>query len=160
MSGNAPRIRPAQPADIPALCTLINAAFAIETFLEGTRTDPQRLAAMLATGTILLLEDPEGAPAASIYTELRGQAGYVGMLAVSPARQSGALGRRMIHAAEDHLRRQGCSHIEITVLSLRPELLAPYRRYGFVEVARQPMAPNRTLAIAQDCHEIVLRKPL
>jgi hypothetical protein len=66
----------------------------------------------------------------------------------------------MVHAAEQHLHHQGCLHIEITVLSLRPELLAPYRRYGFVEIARQPMAPNRTMAVAEDCHEIVLRKPL
>ena len=39
-------IRPAIEVDRPRLISLINAAFAVETFLEGTRTDEERLAAM------------------------------------------------------------------------------------------------------------------
>jgi len=50
-------IRLAIPSDRPRLIPLINAAFAIETFLEGTRTDDERLAAMMQKGEILLAED-------------------------------------------------------------------------------------------------------
>ena len=153
-------IRRAEAGDIPALCGLVNGAFAIERFLEGTRTDPERLAGMLARGAVLLLAGADGAPVACIYTEVRGGTGYVGMLAVEPGRQTGTPGRRMMRAAEEHLRAAGCEAIEISVLSLRPELVGPYERYGFRVVGRQAMAPNRTMAVDAVCEEIVMRKGL
>jgi hypothetical protein len=42
------RIRLATEADIPHLVPMINAAFTVETFLEGTRTDHQRFSALTA----------------------------------------------------------------------------------------------------------------
>ncbi len=110
-------IRSATPADADRLIPLINAAFAVETFLQGPRTDPERLSAAMRKGTILLAEDREGRLAASIYVELRGDRGYAGMLAVDPARQRSGIGAQMMAAAEDHLRRQGFTALDITVLS-------------------------------------------
>ena len=77
MNAPAPalRIRLATPADRPRLIPLINAAFAIETFLEGTRTDEERLSAMMKKGEILVSEDASGRLLASIYAELRGNRG-------------------------------------------------------------------------------------
>ena len=46
-------IRTASAADCPSLIPLINAAFSIETFLEGTRTDESRLTAMMEKGATL-----------------------------------------------------------------------------------------------------------
>jgi hypothetical protein len=46
--------------DRPRLIAMINAAFAIETFLEGARTDKQRFTAMMRKGEILLDEDNAG----------------------------------------------------------------------------------------------------
>jgi hypothetical protein len=46
-SSSSIRIRLATDDDRPRLIPLINAAFAIETFLEGTRTDEERLATMM-----------------------------------------------------------------------------------------------------------------
>ena len=77
-------IRPASPADRPRLIPVINAAFAIETFLEGTRTDDEHLAAMMQKGEILLVEDSSGQILACIYAETHGTRGYLGMLAVNP----------------------------------------------------------------------------
>lgn len=71
--------------DRPQLIGLINSAFSIEKFLEGTRTDEERLAATMEKGTILLAEDGSGHIVASVYMELRGGRGYLGMLAVDPA---------------------------------------------------------------------------
>ena len=152
-------IRLAEAEDIPALCGLVNRAFAIERFLEGTRTDPERLAGMLGRGAVLLAA-AGGVPVACIFAEVRGDTGYVGMLAVEPGRQTGTLGRRMMRAAEEYLRAAGCAAIEICVLSLRPELVGPYERYGFRVVGRQEMAPNRTMAVDAVCEEIVMRKGL
>jgi len=95
------RIRAAVPKDSPRLIPLINSAFSVETFLEGPRTDEQRLGAAMVKGTILVGEDSGGRLLASIYTELRGKHGYAGMLAVDPEHQKSGLGRRMMEAAED-----------------------------------------------------------
>ena len=50
-------VRLATEADRPRLIPLINSAFAIETFLEGTRTDEECLAGMMQKGTILAAEN-------------------------------------------------------------------------------------------------------
>jgi ribosomal protein S18 acetylase RimI-like enzyme len=154
------RIRPAAAPDRAHLIPLINSAFSVETFLEGPRTDEERLTASMEKGTILVAEDGDGHLLASIYTELRGKHGYVGMLAVDPAHQRSRLGRRMMETAEERFRSQGCEAVEITVLSLRPELLPIYRRFGFVETGTEEFHYPHPLAPGLECHCIVMRKPI
>ena len=152
--------RIATAADKPRLIEMINAAFAVETFLEGTRTDEERLTAMMQKGEILLGEDDRGMIVASIYTELRGKSGYLGMLAVDPAQQRGGTGKRMLQEAERRFRELGCEAVDITVLSLRPELPPIYRRFGFVETGTEPFTPSRPLRDGLECHCIVMSKEL
>jgi ribosomal protein S18 acetylase RimI-like enzyme len=154
------RIRPATTADRDRLIPLINSAFSVEIFLHGPRTDEDRLAAAMDKGTILVAEDPEGGLRASIYTELRDRHGYAGMLAVDPVYQGGGLGRRMMKAAEEGFRARGCDAVEITVLSLRPELMPIYKRFGFVETGTEPFHYPHPLTPGLECHCIVMRKPL
>ena len=154
------RIRPATATDRPHLIPLINSAFSVETFLQGPRTDEARLSGAMEKGTILLAEDGEGRVLASIYTELRAAHGYVGMLAVDPSHQRSRLGRRMMEAAEELFRIHGCDVVEITVLSLRPELLPIYRRFGFVETGTEEFHYPHPLAPGLECHCIVMQKRL
>ena len=157
-------VRLASNADIPRLIPLINAAFSIETFLEGTRTDDERLSAMMRKGAILAAEDDFGRFLGCVYTEVRpepsGVRGYLGQLAVDPAYQRARLGRLIVQAAEDYLRRQGCEAVDITVLSLRPELPPIYRRYGYVETGTEEFKPSRPLVSGAVCHCIVMSKQL
>jgi predicted N-acetyltransferase YhbS len=153
-------IRPAVTADRPRLIPLINSAFSIETFFEGTRTDEQRLAEMMSKGTILAAEDGDGQLLGCIYVEVRGARGYLGQLAVDPAHQGKGLGRRLMAAGEEHLHRQGCEAVEITVLSLRPELPPLYRRFGYVETGTEEFHPSRPLKPGVECHCIVMSKKL
>jgi len=153
-------IRLATSADRPRLIPLINAAFAIETFLEGTRTDDERLAAMMQKGEILLAEDSEGNAIACIYAETNGNRGYLGQLAVDPAHQRSGLGKQMLAASEAHFRTKGCVAIDITVLSLRPELLPIYKRLGFVETGTEEFHMSRALKDNQPCHCIKMEKLL
>jgi|ERR1035437_5058020 ribosomal protein S18 acetylase RimI-like enzyme len=153
-------IRRATPVDHPRLIPLINSAFSVETFLQGPRTDQDRLAASMEKGTILMAEDDNGLLLASVYTELRGARGYLGMLAVDPAHQRSGLGRRMIEAAEEHLRRHGCQAVDITVLSLRPELPPLYRKYGFIETGTEEFVYPHPIKDGQQCHCIVMSKQL
>ena len=153
-------IRLATPADRPRLISLINSAFAIETFLEGTRTDDQRLTAMMEKGEILLAENSSGQIFACVYAEIKGARGYLGQLAVDPAHQRGTLGKQMLAAAEHHFRARECKVIDISVLSLRPELLPIYRRLGFVETGTEEFNMSRALKDGQQCHCIKMSKPL
>lgn len=155
-----PRVREATAADADRLIPLINAAFAVETFLKGPRTDPERLAAAIKNGAILLAEDAGGGIAASVYVELRGNRGYAGMLAVNPGRQRTGLGARMMGEAEAYLRRHGCEAVDITVLSLRPELPPLYRKLGFVETGTEPFVYPHPIEGGRKCYCIVMSKPL
>jgi predicted N-acetyltransferase YhbS len=113
-------------------------------------------------GTILLLQAdvPSGPILASVYTELRGNRGYLGQLAVAPVHQGSGLARCLIRAAEDAFRSQGCVAIDISVLSLRPELPRIYRRFGYIESGTEPFLPHAPLAPGQNCHCIVMSKRL
>jgi predicted N-acetyltransferase YhbS len=152
------RFRLATAADQPRLIAMVNSAFSIETFLEGTRTDPERLEAMMQKGAILLAEDDRGQLVASVYFEVRGKRGYLGMLAVDPARQGAGLSRLVVAAAEERLRREGCLAVDISVLSLRPELLPIYRRFGFVETGTEEFKFSRAFREDVECHCILMSK--
>jgi len=154
------RIRLATSADVPAIIVVVNAAFSIETFLEGTRTDEKRMADMMAKGEFLVAEDGSGRIVASIYTETNGERGYCGMLAVDPSHQGSSLFRRMAKAVEEHCRNRGCTHLDISVLNLRPELPPVYRRMGFVEVGTEEFHLTQRLKAGMDAHCIIMRKQL
>jgi len=161
--GNAPSLlfRAATAADAPRLISLVNSAYSIETFLEGTRTDDERLAAMMGKGRILIAEDGAGRLLTCVYIEVRGSRGYLGLLAVDPAHQGSGLARRVIQAAEDRLRDEGCEAVDIVVLSLRPELLPIYRRFGYIETGiEEDFRPTRPLAPGFECHGIRMSKQL
>jgi len=159
-AGSAICFREAVAADRPQLIALINAAFAVETFLEGTRTDEIRLTAMMDKGVILVAEDGHGRLLGSIYTERHGARGYLGMLAVDPVRQGMGLGRKLVAAAEDRFRRQGCEAADIVVLSLRTELLPIYRRFGYVETGTEELQIPQALRPGHQCHGIAMSKKL
>ncbi|HZR29146.1 MAG TPA: GNAT family N-acetyltransferase [Terriglobales bacterium] len=161
------RIRVATAADVAAIIAIVNAAFSIETFIDGTRTDEERMAELMRTGGFLVAEDGaehqgegSGRIVAAVYTELRGERGYFGMLAVNPARQGSGLGRRMIEAAEDYLRQHGCKHVDIIVLSPRADLPPFYHKLGYLEIRREAARTSRPLKEGVECHGIIMSKAL
>jgi len=153
-------IRVATPADMAAMIPIVNSAFSIESFVDGTRTDQERMAAMMRTGEFLVAEDLSGRIVASVYAERKNDRAYLGMLAVDPSRQGSGLGRRMTQAVEDYCRQHGCKYIDITVLSLRPELLPLYRKLGFVETGTEEFHPSVPLKEGVECYGITMTKTL
>ena len=152
--------RLAEVADQARLIVLVNSAFSVETFLEGTRTDSKRLAEDMRKGRVVVAEDGGGRLMGCVYAEVRGARGYLGMLAVDPAWQRAHIGRRIIEAAEEHLRHQGCEAVDILVLSLRPELPPIYRRHGYIETGTEEFHSPRPLKPGTECHCIVMSKQL
>jgi len=152
-------IRAATAGDVPEMIRVVNAAFAIETFLEGPRTDEARMAAMTSKGAFLVAE-AGGRMVACVYVEQRGERGYFGMLAVDPGSQGKGLGRAMVEAAENYCRSRGCIAVDISVLSLRPELLPLYQKLGYVKIGTEEFQPSRPLKDGILCHIVILSKQL
>jgi ribosomal protein S18 acetylase RimI-like enzyme len=153
-------IRSAISSDIPAIVAVVNAAYAIETFLSGTRTDAEGVAEMMQTGEFLVAEDTSVGMAACVWTQVRGERGYLGMLAVEPSRQGTGLGRTMVEAAERHCCSCGCKYTDITVLSLRPELLPFYRKLRYREIGTEEFHPPPCRRVEVECHLIKMSKAL
>jgi ribosomal protein S18 acetylase RimI-like enzyme len=140
---------------------MINAAFTVETFLEGTRTDFERLSAYFRKGEVLLGEEASGQLIGSIYTERRLPRGYLGMLAIDPAHQRAGHGRTLMAAGEEHLRGKGCVAVDISVIEWRTELPPIYRKLGYVETTIEDFQPSQKLKPGiPPCRIIVMSKPL
>jgi GNAT superfamily N-acetyltransferase len=154
------RVRVASEADAAAIASIINAAFAIETFIEGMRTDARRVAQMMRLGDFLTALDRSEQIVASVYVEARAARGYFGMLAVDPMYQGKGFGARMVRAAEDYCRERACKAMDITVLSLRLELLPFYHRLGYQESGKEEFHPARPLKAGASCYSILLSKSL
>lgn len=154
------QVRVASDADAAPIAAVTNSAFAIETFLEGMRTDPQRVAEMMRQGTFLICAGRDEQVVASVYLKTRDARGYFSMLAVDPLYQGKRIGILMVRAAEDFCRERGCRAMDITVLSLRPELLPFYHRLGYAETGTEDFHPSRPLKANATCHSILMSRNL
>ncbi|ABF40190.1 GCN5-related N-acetyltransferase [Candidatus Koribacter versatilis Ellin345] len=152
-------IRIANAADIPAMLGVINAAFAIETFLEGQRADAARIEEMMEKGKFFVVLD-NGEIVASIYVEPRGERSLLAMLAVHPKKQGSPLAFRLARAAEAHCREQGCKFADITVLSQRTELPPVYERFGYRLTGTKEFESTQQLKDGVQCHTLLLTKEL
>lgn len=155
---NMTSLRKAEPRDIESVTALVNDAFRIERFfVEGDRTNPDNVRAMMDKGEFLLLEADDEL-IACVYVELRGAAGYFGMLAVAAAQKGKGLGRLLVKEAEDYCRAASCAEMELLIVNLREELPGFYERLGYRAVGTQPFTPG--IAIKQPCHFVKMTKPL
>jgi len=151
-------IRAAAEADIADIVRIINLAYRVEDFfIEGDRTDDDGVRAMLASGRVLVL-DEDGAVTGCVYLKLAGDRGYFGPLAVDPTRQGGGRARALIVAVEDECRAAGARHLDLTIVSVRPELAAFYERFGFRPDGTAPFSDGTKLKMP--CHFILYSKRL
>lgn len=136
--------RPATPADIAALHRLVESAYRGESaragwtheadLLESPRTSAEELAsAVTAAGEVVLLafDGPELVGSVRV-SRVSDETAYFGMLTVQPGRQAAGLGRQIIGAAEAWAARTwGAARMELSVISVRTELIAYYERRGY-----------------------------
>jgi ribosomal protein S18 acetylase RimI-like enzyme len=155
----SPLILPATPADIPALAALINQAYrgpatpqawtTESHLLEGPRIGEGHLRKMVLSasqghGALLKYVASSGSILGCVYLELKGKRLYLSTLAVAPEAQGQGVGRQLLTAAEDYARQHGCTHVEISVLSARPELVAWYERHGYQRTGKSEAFPATT----------------
>ncbi len=137
------QIRVAIAADAEDIARVVNDAFRPERFfIDHDRTNPEKVRALLEKGKFLLLVEDTGV-VGCVYTEVRGERGYFGLLAVDPKRQKSGIGARLIAAAEQDCRDAGCRFMDLTLVNLRSELPDYYRRFGYVENGTLPFPPDQ-----------------
>ena len=152
------RLRFAAEADIENLVTLINAAFVVEQVaIPGDRIDRIGVQRYMATGRFFALEIA-GNLVGCVYVEKRGPRGYLGLLAVHPVQQGRGIGRTLTGEAERYFRGEGCSAVDLRVISARVELVAFYEKLGFTVQGTSPIPESAPLKIP--CHYIHMSKSL
>jgi ribosomal protein S18 acetylase RimI-like enzyme len=145
--------------DADRLVPFINRAFAADNYFKRTeRTNSSQIKEYLRKGFFLLLEDAEGV-FGLVYTELRENSrGYIGMIATDPDRQRGGIGTHLLQIGEEFCRKRGYHVIEISVVNLRPDLVAWYQRKKYQIVGEAPYVRPEVLILA--CHFILMEKSL
>ena len=145
--------RDAQPLDVPAVVALVESAYRGDAsrsgwtteadMLDGQRVDVVGVGDLVSKpdSRILLAERTGGTRArellACCHLERLGQACYFGMFSVLPSLQNSGIGRRMMAEAEGLARTQWqCTKMEMTVISIRAELIAWYERRGYRRTGR------------------------
>jgi N-acetylglutamate synthase-like GNAT family acetyltransferase len=150
----------AEESDEVTLGSLINRAFAVESFfIRGGRVTPERLREYMRAGRFLLAEE-NGEMLGCVYVEMHGDQGYLGLLSVDPWRQKGGLGRRLVAAAEEFAREMGARRMDLTVVNLRVELPPYYGKLGYELVGTEPIREEMAPRVKQPCHFIRMSKPL
>lgn len=142
------RFRAATAADVDAVVALVQSAYRGDAsrrgwtteadLLDGRRTDPEGVAAVVGNpgGLVLLAESGDGLLACAQVEKVAAadgaNAGYFGMFSVRPTLQGGGVGRAVLAEAERIAREDwGCVRMQMTVISVRDELIAWYERRGY-----------------------------
>ena len=169
-------LRPAVAADCAALSSFVNSAYRGESskagwtteadLLDGQRVDAHGLREAIGRqGSIVLLHEAAGEIVACVALDRRARDCHLGMLTVSPTRQSAGLGRRLLAAAELYaLETFAATRMSMLVIVQRPELIAWYERRGYQRTSRFepfPYGDDRFgLPRRPDLRFEILEKPL
>jgi ribosomal protein S18 acetylase RimI-like enzyme len=145
--------RDATDADVDELVALIESAYRGDDsragwtteadILEGQRTDPEGvLEVVKSPDSRLMAVERDGRIVACCQLEHQGDHAYFGMFAVSPLLQGAGLGKVIIAEAERQARATwGVREMQMTVISVRDDLIAWYERRGYRRTGRMTPFP-------------------
>ena len=158
-------ITKATSEDVSALNILINSAYRGESskkgwtteanLLQGLRTTEQELAETIGNtnNAILKFTDNKNIIGCVLLIKKEQQL-YLGMLTVLPDLQNSGIGKKLLQEAEIHAVALGLPKIVMTVISVREELIAWYKRHGYTDTGGRVPFP------ASDVHVPILEQPL
>ena len=131
-------IRRAQPTDRAAVEQIVRDAYSLYIERIGKPPGPMLddYAALIADGTVSVLEDGDGTIVAIIVLLPKPDHLLLDNIAVRPDRQGRGLGRQLIAFAEAEARRLGHAELRLYTHQKMTENIALYARLGFVETGR------------------------
>jgi N-acetylglutamate synthase-like GNAT family acetyltransferase len=136
-------MRFAKLSDVDALVKLVNSAYRGESsrkgwtteadLLGGIRTHQQQLTEQITAddSVMLVITDTHDAIIACVYLQDKEPVLYLGMLTVEPSLQAVGTGKKLLAATEAYAQWLGRTGIQMTVISVRHELIAWYQRRGY-----------------------------
>ncbi|MFV8354095.1 GNAT family N-acetyltransferase [Flavobacterium sp. XS2P14] len=151
--------------DVSFLNQLINSAYRGESskkgwtteanILEGLRTTEEELTETILNpkNTILKFAENDQIIGCVLLVQKEQQL-YLGMLTVSPELQNSGVGKKLLQHAEIHAKDLGLPKIVMTVISVRNELIAWYKRNGYYDTGEREPFP------ASDVHIPIAAEPL
>ena len=138
--------------DVEALNKLVHSAYRGETSKKGWTSEADLLGGIRTTKQSLL--ETIETPKTSLFkytkdSDILGcvmlvekeNALYLGMLTVSPDLQGGGIGKKLLQFAELFAKEKRISTIEMTVISVRTELIAWYERHGYIKTGETKPFP-------------------
>ncbi len=138
--------------DVLALNILVNSAYRGESSKKGWTTEEHLLGGIRITEEELIQNIRKTDTFILKYTEAEQILGcmmlvekenalYLGMLTVSPELQGSGIGKKLLKSAEIFAKEKGISKIEMTVISIRFELVLWYERHGYVKTGETKPFP-------------------
>lgn len=169
-----PTIRFAKLSDLLALEQLVNSAYRGESsrkgwtteadLLDGIRTHQQQLTEQITAddSVMLVITDTNDAIIACVYLQDKEPVLYLGMLTVQPNLQATGNGKKLLAASEAYAQWLGRTGMQMTVISVRHELIAWYQRRGYrLTGEKMPFPKHLALGIPKQSLEfLVLEKNL
>lgn len=151
--------------DVSQLNKLINSAYRGESskrgwtteanILEGTRTTEEELLETIEnTKNTILKFTTNNLIIGCVLLMEKEQKLYLGMLTVSPQLQNSGVGKKLLQQAEIHALALSLPRIVMTVISVRAELIAWYKRHGYVDTGERDPFP------ISDVHISITEQPL
>jgi GNAT superfamily N-acetyltransferase len=146
-------IRYAVDEDVNAIVALVQSAYRGDDsrvgwtteadLLDGQRTDEQEVVELIRKPqSLILLCEGNGELLASVHLHNRGDYAYLGMFAVRPTKQGQGVGKYLLEQAEKlAFVDWGCDMLQMTVISLRKDLIAWYQRRGYRPTQEQVAFP-------------------
>lgn len=130
---------------VDSIVELVNSAYRGETgkqgwttesdLLDGQRVDADRIIANINKDNSVILiaedEDNEDQLVACLHLEKQDEKCYMGMITVSPQMQDKGIGKLLIEEGEAFAQFWDCTHIFMTVISVRSELISWYQKLGY-----------------------------
>ena len=112
--------------------------------LDGQRVDAEGILANIEKedSVILVAEDDDTGPLwGCVHLEKNGDKCYLGMLTVDPTLQKKGIGNMLLDESEAFAQFWDCTHLYMTVISVRTELIAWYEKYGFRKTGEKKPFP-------------------
>lgn len=112
--------------------------------LDGQRIDADGILACIEKedSVILVAEDDDsGQLLGCVHLEKNGPKCYLGMLTVDPTLQKKGIGNMLLDESEAFAQFWDCTHLYMTVISVRTELIAWYEKYGFRKTGEKKPFP-------------------
>lgn len=163
------RFRLACDDDVAAVVSLVESAYRGEAsragwtteadLVDGGRTSPREVRQLVVTGSTLLAVGHDGGLLGCCQLE---RPGYFGMFAVRPTSQGAGVGSALLAEAERRAKAWGAGVLELTVISLRIDMIAWYERRGYVRTGEERPFPDGGVSRPRrdDLLLAVLAKPL